>query len=91
MASRVHSSVGKSNIPINTTLVARQQTAQPVNAINSELSDPKLNFDLSNIPISSPNRPSQPPPRINPKLANQQSLNQSERETEPKNLISPNS
>nr|MDJ0632716.1 peptidoglycan-binding protein [Xenococcaceae cyanobacterium MO_188.B29] len=51
----------------------------------SELSDPKLNFDLSNIPISSPHRPSQPPPRINPKLGNKQSLKQSERETEQKN------
>ena len=67
MPSRVHSSGGKSNTPINSTLVARQQTAQPVNAFKSELSNPKFNFHLSNISISSPDRPSQPPPKINQK------------------------
>ena len=69
MSSRTHSSAGKSNIPINTTLVAKRQTAQPVNTRQSELSDPKYNFNLSKISISSPNKPSQPPPRINTKLS----------------------
>ncbi|MDJ0535917.1 MAG: hypothetical protein QNJ70_26080 [Xenococcaceae cyanobacterium MO_207.B15] len=85
MHSRTHSPTGKSNIPINTTLVAKQQKTQPVNSPKSELSDPKFNFHLSNIPISSPNRPLQPPPRINPKLSNKKFLNQEERETEQKN------
>ena len=80
MPSRVHGSTGKSNIPINTTLVARKQTAQPVNTPQSKLLAPKFNFNLRNIPISSPHRPSQPPPRINPKLGNKRFFKEEEQE-----------
>ncbi len=88
MYRRVRSPDRKSNIPINTTLAAKQQKTQPVNEPKSELSDPKFNFDLSNIPISSPDRSSPQPPKINPKLVNKKLLNQSERETKPKNPAS---
>ncbi len=89
MQSRVQSSAGKSNSPINTTLVARQQTAQPVNNTKSQSLDPKFNFDLSNISISSPHRPSQTPPKINAKSAKENGLNQSEPETESEKSVTP--
>ncbi len=88
MASRIriHSSVGKSNVPIiNTTLVAKQQKKQPINTPKLDFPDPKFNFDLSKIPISSPHRSSQPSPRIDPKLGDNKSGDREERETEPKN------
>ena len=85
MPSRFHSPAGKSNVPINTTLVAKQQKTQPVNTPQSELLAPKFNFNLSSIPISSLNKPSQPPPQINTKLGNTRFLKEKERETEQKN------
>ncbi len=87
MASRIriHSSVGKSHSPINTTLVAKQQKKQPINAPKLDFSDPKFNFDLSKIPISSPHSSSQLPPTINRKLGDDKSSDREERETEPKN------
>ena len=83
MPSRINNSVGKSNIPINTTLVAKSPTAQPVNSPKSELSDPKFNFNLSNISISCPHRPSPTLPKINPKLGNKAFFNQEKRESKP--------
>ncbi len=82
MQSRVQSAAGKSNSPINTTLVARQQKAQPVNNTKSQSFDSKFNFDLSHISLSSPYRSSQTQPKINAKLGNENGLNQSEQETE---------
>ena len=86
MSSRVHSSAGKSNIPINTTLVAKSQTAQPEKALQSKSFNSKFDsFHLSKVSISSPHRPSQLPPKINFKLDNKKLSGQEERETEQKN------
>ncbi|MDJ0590829.1 MAG: DUF4157 domain-containing protein, partial [Pleurocapsa sp. MO_226.B13] len=87
MASRIriHSPVGKSHVPIiHSSLVAKKQKQQPTNAPKLDFPDPKFNFDLSKIPISSPHRSSQPSPKINPKLGDNKS-GEKERETESKN------
>ncbi len=92
MHSRVQSSAGKSNNPINTTLVARQQTAQPVNAPKSGLSDPKFNFNLSNIPISAPVQPQEEDEAE--KQLQKQELQKSKLQQQPSNLpgkLSPKS
>ncbi|MDJ0647865.1 MAG: DUF4157 domain-containing protein, partial [Xenococcaceae cyanobacterium MO_188.B19] len=84
MQSRIQSSAGKSNNPINTTLVAKKNTAQPVKNISKSQSlDPKFNCNLlNNISPSFTRRSSPKPLKINPKLGNENSFNQSERETE---------
>ena len=81
MSRLVQSTAKKSNSPINTTLIAKQQIAQPVNTPQPKLFDPKFNFNLSKIPISSPHRPSQPLPKINHQLVNKQFPNHNKRKT----------
>ncbi len=85
MRIRIHRPVNKSSTPINTTLVAKQQKQQPANHPKLDAPNPKFNFDLSKIPISSPHRSSQLPPTINPKLVDNKSSDRQERETESKN------
>ncbi|MDJ0746414.1 MAG: DUF4157 domain-containing protein [Xenococcaceae cyanobacterium MO_167.B27] len=73
-------------------MVARQQTAQPVNAPKSGLSDPKFNFNLSNIPISAPVQPQEEDEAE--KQLQKQELQKSKLQQQPSNLpgkLSPKS
>ena len=53
MTKQIYTPAEKSRLQINATSIATQRTAQPKNT-SSASADPKYNFNLSKIPISSP-------------------------------------
>ena len=85
MPERIHHSVGKSKISIHSTLLAKQQTEQPVNAPKSQSPEPKSKFNLNQISRSFSNLPSKPSVKISPKLSNRNFSTQEKLETKPQN------